>query len=346
MASEDAEMQEESLRGCWDGSETSQDDLDWLYRTHRIPPQVKSRLPDEEIEPEPKEGEHVVFLTHFERGFGLPASPFFRYFLEILSLQPHHLPANAILMLSCFAAYCEAYLGIWPLTDLRTRYYYLRRQVIPNPTQKIKDLVDCGAASIIARTNSGFPKISGLESCRKWQRSFFYVSQGETPEGTDEERSEDFINLPEYEAGPPTEFSLWNTCIESEETTKMHDVLTGLTEKLTADDILCSWISRRICPLQWRVHKMCFYNGLLDPTRTSIFPLNQEGVYRRVMAIARSQMTAKWSWGLRAAHRKRPAAVVRSREPSPPNTVYSLPGILPILTCFPFVHFSVVHPSS
>jgi hypothetical protein len=249
-------------------------------------------------------------------------------------------------MLSCFAAFCEAYLGIWPLTELWTKYYYLRRQVKPNPTQKIKDLVDCGGASIISRTNSGFPKIQGLESCRKWQRSFFYVSQKVPPENTEGTRSEDFINLPEYEAGPPTEFALWNSCIESEEITKMHDVLLGLSEKLTADDILCSWIGRRICPLQWRVHKMCFYNGQYDPTRTSIFPLTYGGVYRRVMAIARSQMTAKWNWGLRAATRKDPPAVVRSREPSLSSIVHPLPGILPILTGFLFVPFTAVHAPS
>ena len=75
-------MGDESVRGCWDGSETIQKDLDWLYRTHRIPAEVDSRLPEGEVQPEPQPGEYVVFLTYFERGFGLPASPFFRDFLD------------------------------------------------------------------------------------------------------------------------------------------------------------------------------------------------------------------------------------------------------------------------
>ena len=130
-------MAEESIRGCWDGSEIMQKDLDWLYRTHRIPPEVESRLPEGEVQPEPQPGEYVVFLTHFERGFGLPASPFFRNFLDTYSLQPYHLPANAIMMLSVFTTYSEAYLGVWPFLDLWAKYFILRRQVIPNPDQKV-----------------------------------------------------------------------------------------------------------------------------------------------------------------------------------------------------------------
>ena len=37
-------------------------------------------------QPQPKEQERVVFLTHFERGFGLPASAFLCTFLEFFEL--------------------------------------------------------------------------------------------------------------------------------------------------------------------------------------------------------------------------------------------------------------------
>ena len=49
---------------------------------------VGVRLPRNEQRPRPEEQERVVFLTHFERGFGLPASTFFRVFLELFGLQP------------------------------------------------------------------------------------------------------------------------------------------------------------------------------------------------------------------------------------------------------------------
>ncbi|KAK1649107.1 hypothetical protein QYE76_066912 [Lolium multiflorum] len=58
------------------------------------------------------QGERVVFISHFERGFGLPASPFFCAFLDFFGLQPHHLPANACVTLSCYVAFCEGYASL------------------------------------------------------------------------------------------------------------------------------------------------------------------------------------------------------------------------------------------
>ncbi|KAK1601769.1 hypothetical protein QYE76_016943 [Lolium multiflorum] len=59
-------------RGAWMGSSISKYEIDWLYRSRRIPEGVTCRLPGDEIEPVPNPGERVVFLAHFERGFGLP----------------------------------------------------------------------------------------------------------------------------------------------------------------------------------------------------------------------------------------------------------------------------------
>jgi hypothetical protein len=69
-------------RGAWKGSDVKQAEINWLYRSRRIPAPVSCRIPDKELEPAPREGEVVVFSVHFERGFGLPASDFFRRFLD------------------------------------------------------------------------------------------------------------------------------------------------------------------------------------------------------------------------------------------------------------------------
>jgi hypothetical protein len=66
--------------------------------------------------PAPGPGERVVFIAHFERGFGLPVSDFFRDFLDTYGLQPHHIPANAVMILSAFAAFCKGYAGIEPFS--------------------------------------------------------------------------------------------------------------------------------------------------------------------------------------------------------------------------------------
>lgn len=86
----------------------------------RLPPagEVEARTPGNEVVPEPREGEVVVFLVHFACGFGLPASHFFRRFLGFYGLQPHHLGANSILQLAAFIAFCEGYVGLQPYVDL------------------------------------------------------------------------------------------------------------------------------------------------------------------------------------------------------------------------------------
>ena len=95
---------EETTRAAWEGSYVGIADINWLIRTRRIPAEVECRLPGPETSPDLKEGEYVVFVEHFERGFGLPASPFFRSFLNKFGLQPHQLPANAFTTLSAFAS--------------------------------------------------------------------------------------------------------------------------------------------------------------------------------------------------------------------------------------------------
>ena len=73
----------------WDGSEVDDDDIEILRQTRRLPGRdlVRVRLvPEGEISPAPEEGERVIFCSHLMRGLGLPASGFFRSFLEFHGL--------------------------------------------------------------------------------------------------------------------------------------------------------------------------------------------------------------------------------------------------------------------
>ena len=99
-------------RGSWSGSYVSRDDIEWLRRSRRIPPNVDCRRPGDEIVPTPRAGERLVFVSHFIRGFGLPVSTFMREFLDEFKIQPHHLPANGMAILSSLTAFTEGYLGI------------------------------------------------------------------------------------------------------------------------------------------------------------------------------------------------------------------------------------------
>jgi hypothetical protein len=153
----------------------------------------------------------VVFIAHFERGFALPMSDFFRDFLDYFDLQPHHLPANAVMTLSAFAAFCEGYADIEPFVQGWSKYFQLWKQSSQEPRdknappetakeKKERPMTQCGAATIMSQKGSDFPKIELLESCKKWQKTFFYVKNT---------TAVDLINLPEYVDVPPTEMKNW-----------------------------------------------------------------------------------------------------------------------------------------
>src|SRR4051812_8282658 len=104
-------------KGSRERSETMEEDIQYLRDTKRLPPAmaVAARALGDEAVPQPEGTERVVFFSHFKHGFGLPASDFFRTFLDFFGLQLHHLGANAVLQLSGFVTLCEGYLGIKPI---------------------------------------------------------------------------------------------------------------------------------------------------------------------------------------------------------------------------------------
>ena len=85
--------------GDWRGSVVSDETLAQLRLDGVLgtEDEVKARVPPEdEIRPDPRRGEVVLFVDHLERGLALPVSPFFCQFLEFFNLQLHHLGANSI----------------------------------------------------------------------------------------------------------------------------------------------------------------------------------------------------------------------------------------------------------
>ncbi|KAK1610708.1 hypothetical protein QYE76_034381 [Lolium multiflorum] len=188
-------------------------------------------------EPEPEPGERVVFGAHLDRGLGLPASNFFRQFLDYFGLQPHHLPANACVLLSCYVAFMEAYAGLWPDIDFWSRLFYLKAQTTDGR------LRTCGAASIYTRPGTPFPKIPTVDSVKNWQMSFFYVRNvGQLV---------DRINLPEFNPAPPVGRINWSynarTTDPDAEVNQLWDFLGAAVENgLTAEDLLCTIAERRV----------------------------------------------------------------------------------------------------
>ena len=108
-ASVEETTNEDILRGAWQGSQITEEHINRLRQRRQIPNEVETRVPPRgEIQPNPREGEYVVFYSHFDRGFALLLNTYARSVMEFFKLQPHHLPANAILIMSCVAACLEA----------------------------------------------------------------------------------------------------------------------------------------------------------------------------------------------------------------------------------------------
>ncbi|KAK1618390.1 hypothetical protein QYE76_023907 [Lolium multiflorum] len=294
-----------SPSGSWRGSYMREDDIERLVRLRRIPRSVITRVPGKEAEPKPEPGERVVFGAHLDRGLGLPASTFFRRFLDHFGLQPHHLPANACVLLSCYVAFMEAYAGLWPDIDFWSRLFYLKAQTTDG------HLRACGAASIYTRPGTPFPKIPTVDSVKNWQMSFFYVRN----EGALVDR----INLPEFNPAPPVGRINWSHNARSTdpnaEVNLLWDFLATATDGgLTAEDLLCTIAERRVLPLQMRTHKIGHMSGRFDPNRTSKAPLNKAQVASRVNHITKANLTESWSYGLVPRDREHPPARLFERQ--------------------------------
>jgi hypothetical protein len=89
----------------------------------------------------------------------------------------------------------EAFVGLLPMIDTFARFYNLRINSIQDPKLPLpKHVVQCGACILTPHQGSTYYRFTGLESCRAWQETFFYVRNS---------GASDFINLPAYVPGAP-----------------------------------------------------------------------------------------------------------------------------------------------
>jgi hypothetical protein len=151
--------------------------------------------------------------------------------------------------------------------------------------------VVCGTASFYAGKTVDFPGIKGKESCKKWQRSFFYVRN--LKEGAD------YINLPPFDTSGPGERESWSALFPrpSLDVTKMLQRITALQKdgNLKPSDLLLAFLDARVSPLQHRSHKMCFLGFARDPTRHSSRALAVVEVAQKANRITEVKLSATWA---------------------------------------------------
>jgi hypothetical protein len=137
------------------------------------------------------------------------------------------------------------------------------------------------------------PSIKGKESCKKWQRSFFYVK--------DLKKGTYHVNLPPFDANGPARDN-WSVPLPhpSPDMEKiLQRISTMQTEgDLEPADLLLAFVVACLSPLQRRSHKMCFLGSAKDSTRHSSRILSALEVVRKVNRIADVKLPASWEWGL------------------------------------------------
>ena len=298
--------------GDWDGSNVHMDHIEFLRKTRRLPgkDQVRVRLaPEKEITPAPEEGERVVFRSHFLRGIGLPASAFFRSFLDFYQLQPHHLTPNTVVLLSAFVTLCEGYLGVLPTLELWGEFFQsklgTRMQGVP---------AQSGAFIAMRRpaTRNPFPVITLIQSVKRWQKSYFYM-KNVTPQG-------DYVNLPAYVAGPPAgrrpQWSYRAVTLSQAGAAAVARLRVMIqSEGLTGSDLLAAFVVRRVLPLQSRPHLICQMSDLLDPSRMCTKDMPHDEVAHMVNYLANCKLSAEWRFGKEPYSRAHPPPTICSLYP-------------------------------
>jgi hypothetical protein len=178
-------------------------------------------------------------------------------------------------------------------------------------TQTVDSIpVVCGAASFCACKTASFPGLKGKESCKKWQRSFFYVKNLK--------KGVDCINPPPFDASGPGERDSWSASLPhaDPDMAKVLQQIVALQAEggLKPSDLLLAFLDARVSPLQRRSHKMCFLGSDRDPTRHSSKALTAVAVAQKANRIAEVKLPASWAWGLRPYDRNNPVAEVCSSD--------------------------------
>ncbi|KAE8821237.1 hypothetical protein D1007_00621 [Hordeum vulgare] len=301
-SSKKSSAQKTSSQGAWLGSDVDEGHIEALRHHRLLPPasQVLVRLPSSGTAPAPAAGEVVVFVEHFYRGFGHPASFFFAEWLQFFGLLPHHLAPNAILQLAAFVVLCEGFVGIEPRVDLWRSLFFFKQQSIAMEKSEVEKLkgsrpmTQCGAALVHHRVKSGFPQMPLQDSIKHWQKGFFYVKSADP--------AQDVLNMPPFAIALPSRRN-WDA-----KTPRPHPEVAlicahlDILEKsgLLGHNLLATMVLRRILPLQRRPHLICQMSGRLDPCQLSTKRFTPGTVARRVNLIstARIDERGEWTWGM------------------------------------------------
>ncbi|KAE8776253.1 hypothetical protein D1007_51109 [Hordeum vulgare] len=154
----------------------------------------------------------------------------------------HHQGVNAILYIACFVTLCEGYPGLRPFSSFFRYFFYICSQKLKNNDTPYY----CGGVVLYGRRGPPFPGIIFKDSCKKWQRTFFYVRN------LNEDRY--CVGLEPFTDQPANERN-WKIEPDFPEMQGMVNRLESfITTGLMGADVISAFTLCRVEPLKARAH--------------------------------------------------------------------------------------------
>ncbi|KAK1683294.1 hypothetical protein QYE76_044142 [Lolium multiflorum] len=222
-----------------------------------------------EVEPLPRPGEFVLFLSFLDRGLALPSSDFFRQLLSFYNIKVSDLGPHSVQQIALFVALCECYLACPPYFPLWVSIFH-------------------GRATRVSKVDQSLIPNGGI--------TFQYTPPAKSP----------FPNTPEPSV--PRRLNVRSLPKDQEEVVKgMRQAIQALKENgLTAANMYNCWLGRRLVPLRCRAHPMWEYKGQNDCTRSSATEWD-EAEYRKALAKVTTAVFSSFDDGLQPFSEDKPA---------------------------------------
>ncbi|KAK1606524.1 hypothetical protein QYE76_030197 [Lolium multiflorum] len=263
----------------WGKSKVTRESLPPYVAAGIIPEfkQERWRVPAaNEVEPLPRPGEFVIFLSFLDRGFALPTSDFLRQLLAFYNIKISDLGPHSVQQISLFVALCQCYPGCPPYFPLWVMIFHGRATRVSKSDQS---LIPNGGITFQVKSGGSFidmapPKKAQSQWCRFW----FYAMEYTPPGG---------LRIPQYTPEPsiPRRLNVRSLPRDQEEVVReMRLAIQALKNGgLTAANMYNCWLGRRLIRLRCRGHFMWEYRGHNDITRSTATEWD-EAEYRKALA--------------------------------------------------------------
>jgi hypothetical protein len=255
-----------------------------------------------EVEPLPRPGEFVIFLSFLDRGFALPTSDFLRQLLAFYNIKVSDLGPHSVQQISLFVALCECYLGCPPYFPLWVSIFHGRAT---RASKGDPALIPNGGITFQVKSGESFIDMALPKKAQsQWRRFWFYALEYTPPGG---------VRIPQYTPEPsvPRRLNVRSLPHDQEEVVKeMRLAIQALKDDgLTAANMYNCWLGRRLIPLRCRGHFMWEYRGQNDCTRSTATEWD-EVEYRKALAKVTTAAFTSFDDGLQPFSEDKPAPQV------------------------------------